>query len=778
MAVEDYYRKIKKPVKLPGRLQALSVGDYIRADIATTFPIKTKRCLDNAVHFNRLGLDESEFGLSVLISPMSRRRTRNPVRSEVRFWCHSEAYRDSSFLQMAESASDADVILTPDNEKPDPIWIKKVSERSTWRGWSSESGPVMMPSVEPISKTAPRVGVVITVYNKPDRFVPCLKSIEENTIYPLMNEDVFVMDDGSDKYSKERISSFPFRHIFHPNMGYLKTVNRGVDTAFAAGCDLVVIVNSDVLVTRGWLSAMVRCNLRTGAQLVNPMCNQQAAISLPLADEKSWGFPRLPGRTNYIQAALYASLMPPNYPDAVTNVGQCMLIDKPAWIDHGPFDGDIYGNGYGEECELWARVRSKFGRCAVADDAYVYHESHGTHETGSDQQEVGAKLFISRWRELYGKEAVKIKTWHQKCRPLRSVALTSKPDGCPVRFVAFNIGPYGGVYCVLRLVDELVKRGLNASVEHCIKQEHTFKMLAGPNPHRDATSMRRLGKDPNTAEGVIVATHWFTGELVRDMLNREESFVPMAFWQDREDWFTEKSGKPSLRKSSIELYPTIPNRVVNADWVGRTAKSDLGIDSYTHIPVGVDVERFHPSSKPVNPSQVRVLGMYRPSTPRRGGKRLQAIYEGLREKYGKRLSLETFGEPCTFGDVNYGALSQDQVAVVMRSIDIVVEPSEYQGFGLPGLEALSSGVALATTDNRGIDEYGVHRHNCLIEKDGSTLAENICELIEDAELRRTLGGAGRQSALRFSWDRIGDRWFSEIGRVYNSSEFSKYGGSF
>ena len=778
MAVEDYYRKIKKPVALDGRLQALSVGDYIRADIVTTFPTKTKRCFQNAVHFKWLGLDESESGLSVLISPMSRRKTRSPVRSEIRFWCHAEAYRKLSFLQMAESSVDADVLITPDNVELEPGWIKQISKRSTWRGWSSESGSVVMPSIDPIAVKPPRVGVVVTVYNKPDRFVHCLQSIIDSTVYPLSHQDVYVMDDGSDGYSRDRIRSFPFKHISHPNMGYLRTVNKGVDAAFRSGCELVVIVNSDVLVTRGWLSAMVRCQIRTGAQLVNPMCNQQAAISLPLADEKSWGFPRLPGRTNYVQAALYASLIPPNYPDAVTNVGQCMLIDKPAWTDHGPFDGDIYGNGYGEECELWARVRSKFGRCAVADDAYVYHESHGTHETGSDQQEEGAKLFISRWKELYGKEAVKIKTWHQKCRPLRSVALTSRPDGCPVRFVAFNIGPYGGVYCVLRLVDELVKRGINASVEHCIKQDHSFKMLAGPNPHADATSIRRLGKDPNTAEGVIVATHWFTGELVRDMINREESFVPMAFWQDREDWFTEKSGKSSLRQSSIKTYPTIPNRIVNAKWVGDTAKADLGIDSYTHIPVGVDTERFYPSSRTVNPSQVRVLGMYRPSTPRRGGKRLEAIYGDLREKYGHRVSLETFGEPCTFGDVNYGSLSQDEVAKVMRSIDIVVEPSEYQGFGLPGLEAIASGVALASTDNRGIDEYGIHRQNCLIEKNGATLFQNVVELIEDASLRRDLGSAGRQTALKFSWEVIGDRWFNEVGRVYKASGFNKYSSSF
>ncbi len=778
MAVRDYYRRIKKPVELPAEYASLTVGDYIRADLVRVLPSSTKRCFDNAVNFNRLGLHESEAGLSVLVSPLERKGRRAITRSEVKFWTDSDAHREASSLEMADSAEGADVVLWTDEERADPGWVKRIAHKATWRGWSGNTRPVSMRDIEPITVNPPRVGIVITVYNKPDRFVPCLHAVLSQTVYPILHSDVIVVNDGSDQYSLSKMGAFPFQVLTHSNMGYLRSANRGVNAAFQQGCELVVVLNSDVLVTRTWLSAMVRCHLRTGAKLVNPLCNQSGPISLPLAQEKSWGFPRLPGRTNYKQAAILASLIPPSYPDAVTNVGQCMLIAKDAWLKHGPFDGAIYGSGYGEECELWARIRNEGGKCSIADDAYVYHESHGTHEEAPQRERKGAETFINRWRSLYSKEAIKIKTWPDKCKPLRSVALTSKPDGCPVRFVAFNIGPYGGVACVLRLVDEMVRRGLNASVEHVITQKHSFRWLAGPNQHRDAVSLRRLSSEPESQDGIIIATHWFTGEIVRDMERRDGSFVPVAFWQDREDWFTEPNGKQSLRSSSIEIYPTIKNRIINADWVGASAVKDLGIDKYTHIPVGVDTNLFYPLPKSGIASQVRILGMYRPSTPRRGGKRLKSLFSALRKKYGSKVSLETFGAASTFGDVSHGPLSQDKVAELMRQVDIVVEPSSYQGFGLPGLEAIASGAALATTDNRGIHEYGISGTNCLIESEDISLLDNISRLVEDPHLRRALGEAGRSDSMAFDWGRIADRWFAELGRLYGDSEFNKYSGSF
>ena len=779
MALEDYYRQYTSNIKLTGRFSGVMRGDYVRSDVLRSLDSRSKRGFSPAKKFSQLGLDETFRGLEVInietsTSSMERSRASAPFLVDIAVES-TPAFVESCPFPLSESST-PEVIIKPGLDRdPNPSWVRDVFESRPWMGWSSREGEVVWPEVEPLAVPAPTVSIVVPIYNKPDRFVACLESVRDKTIYPKLAQ-VYLVNDGSDSYSTSLINSIAEKNgwevLSQENKGYLLTANRGIDKAFHDGADYVLSLNSDVLVTKGWLSGMVRGALRNNAVLVNPVSNQQAIISLPMSLEKSYGMRRLSGRVSYEDAALAASYVPPSYPDAVTNVGNCLLIERELWTKHGPFDEDIYGSGYGEECELWARARNDGMRCIVADDVYVYHESHGTISNAEAAEREGMNRFLSRWRPLYLREQIKMRLWDKKMDRVRNLASSMHPTGLPVRFLCFNIGPYGGVYCVVRLVNELIKRGINASIEYCLNQDHEFKFLVGPNKHSNAVSLRALSKDFDCDQGIIVATHWFTGEILQDIMKDDAKVIPLAFWQDREDLFTEKNGKRSLRGSSLEMYPTIPNRIVNADWVGATAQEDLGIGSYTHIPVGVDCHKFYPGEK--RESKVKIISMYRPSTPRRGGKRLQRIYGKLREMYRDKISLETFGEDCTFSDVHHGKVSQDKVAEIMRDASIVFEPSDFQGFGLPGLEGMASGCAVVSTDNLGIHEYGKHSENCFIANSDRDLLAHLSELIENPELCERLGRQGREDALKFDWSVIADRWAEHLRKIYSKSGFTKY----
>jgi GT2 family glycosyltransferase len=629
------------------------------------------------------------------------------------------------------------------------------------------------PAVSPLDGYAPRVGVIVTIYNKADRFSHCLRTLLERTQYPRFT--TYVVDDGSDEHSQSRIaeivSGAPDVHIVrHQNKGYLGSANHGAYRAIHDGCDVLVFVNSDVRLTYGWLSAMVRAHLRTGADMVNPLSNQQGPISLPLALEKSWGFPRLRGGIGYRDAAMAASFLPPRYPDAVTNVGQCMLVTASAWEAHGPFDAETYGTGYGEECELWAKVVEGGGTCVVADDAYVFHEGHGTHENASAREREGAETFIARWGHVYKPRALEIRRWPQRTASVRVFTNGLKQPGCPVRFVLMNIGPYGGVYCIMRLIDELRELGVDASAVFTRLQNYESALTVGPEQVADSSALGNLTRDERHRGGFVFATHWFTGELLQTMYNRCDDFIPAAFWQDREDLFTNPNGRKSVRDASVQAYTKIPHRIVNARWVGESAKADHGIDRFTHIPVGVDCDKFYPLSATARASgPVRIIAMHRPSTPRRGAERLRRLYLEIKRLHGRRVQFETFGEACQWSDHHYDWLTQDGVAALLRQVDILVEPSEYQGFGLPGLEAMSTGLCVVSSATRGVVEYGRHRENCLIESDAEPLIDLLTEAVDDAGLRKRLGGAGRADALRFNWPGIAERWKQELGRIYRLS---------
>jgi glycosyltransferase involved in cell wall biosynthesis len=303
--------------------------------------------------------------------------------------------------------------------------------------------------------------------------------------------------------------------------------------------------------------------------------------------------------------------------------------------------------------------------------------------------------------------------WPQRTVRQRAAVAQAKPTGLPVHFFAADLGSYGGAYCLMRLVKELREWGVNAQMGHLHEQTIALTPPYGALRHKSEHTMPADFADAvGATHGVVVASHWGTGPVIRDVVAKNPGFVPVAFWQDREDLFTDTEGKTHLPESAIRAYVAIPNRVYNAPWVWQSAlapypvpkgasltvptlpipggqSGDWAMKGLTrHIPVGVDCDLFAPAVRA--PGPIRVLAMWRPHTPRRGARRLAVMFAILHRERPD-LSLEVFGwsEKGTNAPPpyvkNHGLLSQRQVADLMARVHIVVEASDYQGFVLPGL---------------------------------------------------------------------------------------------
>jgi GT2 family glycosyltransferase/glycosyltransferase involved in cell wall biosynthesis len=207
------------------------------------------------------------------------------------------------------------------------------------------------------------------VYNAHDDVVRCVASVRARTggDYRLV-----LIDDGSTDtrigdFFKQLESEVSERLVLlrnNRNLGFVGTANRGMQ--FGKGD--VVLLNSDTIVTSGWLGRLQRCAASDSSiATVTPFSNNAEICSFPVFCRNN----PIPEDPELVAAALGAAAMP-RYPDIPTAVGFCMLIRRTVIERLGGFD-EAFGRGYGEENDFCMRAARAGFRNVLCDDAYVVH---------------------------------------------------------------------------------------------------------------------------------------------------------------------------------------------------------------------------------------------------------------------------------------------------------------------------------------------------------------------------------------------------------------------
>ncbi len=113
-----------------------------------------------------------------------------------------------------------------------------------------------------------------------------------------------------------------------------------------------------------------------------------------------------------------------------------------------------------------------------------------------------------------------------------------------------------------------------------------------------------------------------------------------------------------------------------------------------------------------------------------------------------------------------GYLPEERAWAVIRSSDIVVNPSYTEGLPTSVLEAALMGKAVLATDVGGTREVvGDRRGGLLVQaRDIEGLRSCLAQLLADADLRARLGAAARDEAAgRFDWD-VSAKRFAAVAR--------------
>jgi glycosyltransferase involved in cell wall biosynthesis len=98
--------------------------------------------------------------------------------------------------------------------------------------------------------------------------------------------------------------------------------------------------------------------------------------------------------------------------------------------------------------------------------------------------------------------------------------------------------------------------------------------------------------------------------------------------------------------------------------------------------------------------------------------------------------------------------SDEELANLLQKTDIFIVTSHWEGFGLPGLEAMACGCTLVSTQNGGCLEYAIDGTNCFLyqHQNIDRLSSIIIELISNQDSRKKLSTKAIESANKFSWE--------------------------
>lgn len=245
----------------------------------------------------------------------------------------------------------------------------------------------------------------------------------------------------------------------------------------------------------------------------------------------------------------------------------------------------------------------------------------------------------------------------------------------------------------------------------------------------------------------VIATSWDTGPYSL-LVNAKEHFHFIQGLEFREEFTGELH---TLAETSFSL-PT--KKIV----VNEELRRKFNLDKDLKVRVGINQNIFRCFSLPDKRRNKKVAFQLM-SHPVKGG---TLALDSIRIILRKRPDIEIV----SYGNINrrlvpngvkhFGYVSEESLSQIFNDVEIFVLPSLLEGTPLPGLEAMSCGAAVISTNNVGILEYIVSGVNGIISNNMKPegIAEDVIKLIDNSKLRITLALNGMETSKLFSYNNM------------------------
>jgi len=109
-----------------------------------------------------------------------------------------------------------------------------------------------------------------------------------------------------------------------------------------------------------------------------------------------------------------------------------------------------------------------------------------------------------------------------------------------------------------------------------------------------------------------------------------------------------------------------------------------------------------------------------------------------------------------------GFVDDDALALRYAAADVAVFLSDYEGFGLPALEAMARGVPVVASGAPALGEIFGEAALLVEPRDEGAVAGAIQRVLENPALRADLIRRGRALAARYSWKEAADQTWRRL----------------
>lgn len=216
-----------------------------------------------------------------------------------------------------------------------------------------------------------KVSIVILVKDALKYFKQCLESVVKNTF----NYELIIVDNNSNaktkEYLKNKQAELGFTLITNSeNKGFAYGCNQGIKASI---CDYVCFLNSDTVVTYGWLGKLMNGLKLPQAGAVGPSsCWVHGKQML-----REYTQYRTRDAASYIESVnITKGYEEFNYPDYL--VGFCILTKKEVLNKIGGFDHHSFPLALGEDVDFSVRIARAGYKKYWIKDCYIHHYGSAT----------------------------------------------------------------------------------------------------------------------------------------------------------------------------------------------------------------------------------------------------------------------------------------------------------------------------------------------------------------------------------------------------------------